>query len=144
MKRIIILLCLFFSITCYAQLPDSVKHVEIVSEVADTMFLLNKPDIDKINTAFNRLTYADSLNSVNEKIISSINIENAKLENIISEQKIIINNKDIQISNIQEKNKEVISDLEKQVKRANRKKVIWEVAAGAGVLGTIFALIFKK
>ena len=144
MKRVIALFCLFFSVICYAQLPDSVKHVEIVSEVADTMFLLNKPDIDKINTAFNRLTYADSLNRVNEQIISSINIENAKLENIISEQKIIIDNKDIQISNIKEQNKEVISDLEKQVKRANRKKVFWEVTTGVGVLGTIFALIFKK
>lgn len=107
----------------YAQLPDGVKHLEIVSEVTDTMVLLNKPDLDIINTTFQKLEYADSLNIVNEKIISIINIENAKLESIIEEQKIILQNKDTQIKNIKDKNQEVVSDLEKQVKRANRKKV---------------------
>lgn len=124
MKKLITLItCFCIAITCFAQLPNSVKHVEIVSEVADTMILINKIDADKINTAFNRLAWFDSLNVVNSEIISSLNVENNKLESIISEQRAIISNKDEQILQIKTKNQEVVSDLEKQVKRANRKKV---------------------
>lgn len=86
------------------------------------MALLNKKDIDKINTVFFRLECADSLNKINEKIISNLNTSNLKLENIISEQKLILDNKDVQISQIKEQSLDVISDLEKQVKRSNAKK----------------------
>ena len=124
MKNLICsIIILFSSFICFGQLPTEVKHVEIVSEIKDTMILLNKPDVDKINTVFYRLDYADSLNIVNEAIITSLNVENSKLENIISEQKLVLTNKDIQINNIKEKDKEVISNLEKQVKRANRKNI---------------------
>ena len=120
MKKIITFItCLFISFTCFAQLPDSVKHVEIVSEIQDTMILINKLDADVVNTLFYRNEILDSLNNVNENIIRAIKLENSKLEKIIAEQSIVINNKDEQLVNIQLKDKEVISDLEKQIKRAN-------------------------
>ena len=144
MRKLVTTLFLFISFICYGQLPDGVKHIEVASEVADTMILLNKPDLDKINTTFYRLHYMDSLNVVNDKIIAQVTTEKETLRNIISEQKIIIGNKDTQISQIKEQNKEVISDLEKQVKRANRKKTFWEVTTGVSVVGLIFSLIFGK
>lgn len=122
MKRLITsIICLFYCLICFAQLPDEIKHIEIVSEVSDTMVLLNKPDLDKINTAFYRLECADSLNAINEQIIDTLNAKEQKLEQSISVYQEVIKNKDEQISNIKEQNKEVISDFEKQVKRANRK-----------------------
>lgn len=119
MKKIILFICLFVGLDLCAQIPDSVKHIEIISEISDTMFLLNKPDVDIINTTFYKLDCADSLNAVNDAIIAGMSAENLKLESVISEQKSVLQNKDLQITNIQETNKEVISNLEKQVKRAN-------------------------
>lgn len=120
MKRLITILLLFVSIICSAQLPSEIKHVEIVSEVADTMIVLNKTDLDKINTAFYMLDVCDSLNVVNEEMISTLKVINNNLENVIEQQKYVIDNQEIQIKTINSKNKDVISDLEKQVKRANR------------------------
>ena len=125
-----------------AQLPPEVKYIEIVSEVSDTMALLNKPDLDKINTAFYRLDCADSLNIINEKIISNLNEENSKLDSIANSYKSIVANKDIQIENIKSENKEVISDFEKQIKRANTGKLIWEGTTVLGVIAIIFLAIF--
>lgn len=141
MRKLIAILFLFISIIGYAQLPE---HVEVASEMADTMILINKTDADKINTLFNRYEYADSLNKINENIISTMSLENSKLDSIISAQSSIIINKDEQMSLVKRQNEEAISNLEKQLKRANRGKVIWGVATGASIAGLIFCLIFKK
>ena len=111
---------IIISIICSAQLPSEIKHVEIVSEVADTMIVINKTDLDKINTAFYMLDAYDSLNVVSEEMISTLKVINNNLENVIEQQKYVIDNQEIQIKTINSKNKDVISDLEKQVKRANR------------------------
>ena len=51
MKKLITILFLFFSILGYSQTIEGVKHIEIVSEIQDTMALLNisslKDDIIK-------------------------------------------------------------------------------------------------
>lgn len=143
MKRITLaIITLFSCIGLFGQLPPEVKHIEIVSEVQDTMILLNKPDIDKINTTFKRLEYSDSLNVINEQIITELNLKSNKLEDIISEQKVILTNKDTQILQIKSRNQEVISDLEKQVKKANNKKVFWESTTGVGIIVIILLAIF--
>lgn len=143
MKRLItILFGIFFFWTTLAQLPSEVKYVEIVSELSDTMALLNKPDLDKINTAFYRLDCADSLNVVNEQIINDLNNKNYKLDSIVNSYKVVIANKDTQIENIKYANKEVISDFEKQIKRANTGKLIWEGTTVLGVIAIIFLAIF--
>lgn len=143
MRRLIIaIIILFMPIICFSQLPDSVKHIEVVSEIKDTMLLINKNDADIINTVFYQYDILDSLNTVNEQIISDLNIKNFDLENIISEQNIILDNKDTQIYNIKQQNKEVISNLEKQVKRANIGKTVWESLTGIGIVTIIFLVIF--
>jgi hypothetical protein len=53
-----------------------------------------------------------------------LSLKSEKLEAILADQKIIISNNDIQISNIKTQKQEVISDLEKQLKRANTHKTI--------------------
>ena len=123
-KLIMCIIGLLVSVICFSQLPDSVKHVEIVSEIKDTMLLINKNDADIINTVFYQYNVLDSLNVINEQIILSLNVKNSNLESIVTEQKIILENKDKQLTNIKQQNKEVISDLEKQVKRANTGKTI--------------------
>ena len=122
MKKLIIILFVFFSTICYAQLPNSVKHVEIASEVCDTMVLINKVDLDVINTVFYTDRQKDSLNRINTELLDILNSEINTLKSITETQKYVIDNKEIQITKIEQSYKEVISDLEKQVKSANRKK----------------------
>ena len=138
MKRLIAILLICFSLIANAQLP---KHVEFVSEVADTMVLINKPDLDKINTTFYMFEQLDSLNTINEQLINSLKIQTSKLENIVSEQNQVISNKDTQIDYITKQNKEIVSDLEKQVKRANSKTAFWEGISGIGVIAIIILAI---
>lgn len=137
MKRFLTILFLILSFNCFAQLPEKVQHIEIVSEVADTMLLINKPDLDKINTAFYLLDVSDSLNVVNEQIINNLKVQSSKLENIINEQNAVIANKDIQLEIIEKQNKEIVSDLQKQINKTRTKKLFWEIVSGllgAGIL----------
>ena len=133
---------LFIPLIGFAQLPKEVKHIEIASEVVDTMILVNKPDLDKINTAFYRLEIYEDLNETNEEIISNLQLETNKLKELADKQEIIIDNQKQQLANREKENKELISDLEKQVKRANRKIVFWQITTGLGVVGTILCAIF--
>ena len=132
---------MFISISCFAQLPDSLKHVEIISDVQDTMIVINKKDADIINTAFYRCEILDSLNVINEELISALQIENSKLESIVSEQKAVIEDKDVQILHIKLADEEVISNLEKQIKRANNWTRFWQCTTGAGVIASILLVI---
>ena len=43
---------MFCSICTYGQFLPGVKHIEVVSEIEDSMILLNKPDVDKINKTY--------------------------------------------------------------------------------------------
>lgn len=142
MKRILTVLLFLLPFICNAQFPDKVKCIEIASEVCDTMILINKPDLDKINTAFYRLEVSDSLNIVNERLISNLILESNKLKELSESQRAIIENQKIQMDRINSSNKDVISDLEKQLKIANRKKTFWECTTGLGIVGIIFLAIF--
>ena len=67
MKQLILFLLLFLLVVpMYGQVIERVKHIEIVSEIQDTMALLNKKDIDKINQVFFEREKLDSLNRANE------------------------------------------------------------------------------
>ena len=115
MRRIAIIL-MFLSTVCFAQLPESVKHVELVSEVQDTMVLINHKDLDKINTTFYRLEQYKVLDSLNRDIILQQNLKTSELENILDEQKYIIVNKDRQLESIKNEYKTTVADLQKQIK----------------------------
>ena len=138
MRRIITILLLFVSLVCSAQLPEKVKCLEMASTPADTMILINKPDLDKINTTFYRLEVADSLNAVNDEIISTLTSKADTLEEISDSQKQIIENQQTQIEDIKKKNLEVITDLESQVKRANTEKAFSNATMLAGIIAIFF------
>ena len=71
---------------------DSIKHVEVVSEIQDSMVLLQKSDVDKINKTFFEKNQLDSLNTLNEKIIFNLEQVNSTLDSIIVNQQLIIEN----------------------------------------------------
>ena len=97
MKKLIFILFLFCSLQGYAQI-DSVKHIEIVSEIQDTMALLNKRDIDKINRVFFERDKLDSLYRANEEIISLYQTKCLYLLNASALKDDIIKDKDFLIS----------------------------------------------
>ncbi len=142
MRKLICLFLILLPLIGFAQLPDKVKHVEIASEVVDTMILINKPDLDKINTAFYRLDIADSLNVINDRIIDDLTITNDKLKDVIESQRIIIDNKDILLDRLRSEKNDAITDLEKQIKRANRRVTFWQTTTGLGAIAIIFLAVF--
>lgn len=86
MRKIITFILLFFSINVHGQFLPGVKHIEVVSEIEDSMVLLNKPDVDKINKTYFEKNKLDSLNTYNEKTISLLE------QKIEIQDSILINN----------------------------------------------------
>ena len=71
MYRFIIFIGLLFcSVYTYGQFLPGVRHIEIVSEIEDSMVLLNKPDIDKINKTYFEKSKLDSLNVYKDRVIN--------------------------------------------------------------------------
>lgn len=98
MKKIILFFVLFVSIQGYGQVIDGVKHIEIVSEICDTMALINKNDVDKINRTYFEKNRLDSLNKINEDIIRLYEKKYLSLSNISDIKDDIIKDKDLLIS----------------------------------------------
>lgn len=135
-KSILIILMLSFSQIIWAQndsLSKRIKHVEIVSEVQDTMALINKDDINKINKVFYERNVLDSLRVVDSCIIDS----HIKLKefadsivvtqlNTIENQKLIIKQYESVIS---ESNNEIV-ELEKKQKKDKNSKIAWQSISG--------------
>ena len=136
MKWKIISFLLLFSINCYGQ-----KYVEIVSEIQDSMALLNQSDIDSINKIFHEHNVLDSLNTVNEQIIDILKIENAILDSILLEQRAIINNDSIIINQNKIDYDNQISSMKKEIKRESNKKLFYQGTTGISVLTIILILL---
>lgn len=127
---------LLFSINCYGQ-----KYVEIVSEIQDSMALLNQSDIDSINKIFHEHDVLDSLNTVNEQMIDILKIENAILDSILLEQRAIINNDSIIINQNKIDYDNQISSMKKEIKRESNKKLFYQGTTGISVLTIILILL---
>lgn len=125
MKRLIFILFLFCSLHGYAQI-DSVKHIEIVSEIQDTMALLNKQDIDKINKVFFEKDKLDSLNKANEKIISLYQAKCLYLLNASSLKDDIIRDKDLLIDETKTSLEAKYEAQKLETKKMRNKKIIWQ------------------
>ena len=48
----ITIILIFISLNCFSQNISQIKHLETISEITDTMALINKQDIDKINRTY--------------------------------------------------------------------------------------------
>ena len=113
--------------------PQKVKHIEIISEIQDTMALINKNDINKINKVFYERNVLDSIRVIDSCIIDTKNqlkevtdsIVQTQL-NIIENQKSIIEQYKIVIS---ESNDEIV-ELENKQKKDKNSKIAWQSVSG--------------
>ena len=75
--------------------------------------MINKEDADKINKTYFLKNQLDTINCLNEKIISELKVKSLKQENIIKEQQEIVDNY-----------KKLIKDYDNSLKKSQRKKAI--------------------
>ena len=127
MKQLILFLLLFLLVVpMYGQVIERVKHIEIVSEIQDTMALLNKKDIDKINQVFFEREKLDSLNRANEELISLYQAKCLSLLNISSLKDDIIKDKDLLIDETKDALEAKYEDQKLETKKMKNKKLIWQ------------------
>lgn len=127
MKQLILFLLLFLLVVpMYGQVIEGVKHIEIVSEIQDTMALLNKKDIDKINQVFFEREKLDSLNRTNEELISLYQAKCLSLLNISSLKDDIIKDKDLLIDETKDALEAKYEDQKLETKKMRNKKLIWQ------------------
>ena len=125
MKQLILFLLLFLLVVpMYGQVIEGVKHIEIVSEIQDTMALLNKKDIDKINQVFFEREKLDSLNRTNEELISLYQAKCLSLLNISSLKDDIIKDKDLLIDETKDALEAKYEDQKLETKKMRNKKLI--------------------
>ena len=107
----------------FGQQLDSIKHIELISEVQDSMALISNSDINKINKIFHNYSTLDSLNSINLRIIDTLLLKETKLEQIIKEQKVIIQNEKKILQEVKQISDAKIEYYEKSLKQERNKKI---------------------
>lgn len=127
-----------------AQSLDSLKHVVIVTELQDSMALINNNDVNIINKAFYERDLLDSLNSVNDSLIRKLDLVRINQDNIIRKQKAVIQNDSLikiqyQLA-IDDRNK-TIQDNQKAIKNQKNQKVIWQSTTGALAIALLVVLL---
>lgn len=125
--RWITIILIFISLNCFSQNISQIKHLETISEITDTMALINKQDIDKINRTYFIKNKLDSLNCLNEAIIRELNVKVAAQDSVIFNQLGIISNKDYIILEYKNKHDELIANNLKQIKKEQRKSRIFKI-----------------
>lgn len=135
-RNILVIILLSFSQILWGQsdsLHKRVKHVEIISEIQDTMALINKDDINKINKVFYERNVLDSLRVVDSCIIENQNKLKQLTDSIVVTQINTIENQNSIIEQyetvISESNSEII-ELEKKQKKDKNSKIAWQSISG--------------
>ena len=127
-----------------AQSLDSLKHITIVTELQDSMALINNDDINIINKVFYERDLLDSLNSVNDSLIRKLDLVRINQDNIIKKQKAVIQNDSlIKIQYrlaIDDRNK-IIQDNQKAIKNQKNQKIIWQSTTGALAIALLVVLL---
>jgi hypothetical protein len=112
------------TINGFGQSLDSIKHIEIVSEIQDSMALLNKADIDLINKTFYDLEQSKKLNQINDSIIELLVIKNVNLDSILQTQKVIIENEKLIKNQLSIEHENEITHYKRELKKSNNKKIV--------------------
>lgn len=131
-----VMLFLLLSVPCFSQ-----THVEYISEKCDSMALINQSDIDIINDVFNERNKLDSLNSVNEKIISELEIGIQMQESIIEYQDLAVQYNEDRIAQLELINKQVEERYTKELKKEKRKTISFQSLTGVGIIAIILILL---
>lgn len=141
MKKLLTVLFSLITINGFCQSLDSIKHIEIISEIQDSMALINKTDIDKINKTFYELKLADSLNVINDSIINSLYVKNHVLDSILQTQKVMIENEKSINDHLVIEHSSEINYYKKELKKSNNRKIAWQSTTGVSLLAIILILI---
>ena len=127
-----------------AQSLDSLKHITIITELQDSMALINNDDVNIINKVFYERDVLDSLNSVNDSLIRKLDLVRINQDNIIKKQKAIIQNDSlIKIQYklaIDDRNK-IIQDNQKAIKNQKNQKIVWQSTTGALAIALLVVLL---
>ena len=86
--------------------------------------MINKEDADKINKTYFLKNQLDTINCLNEKIISELKVKSLKQENIIKEQQEIVDNYKKIVKEQKDQNQKLIKDYYNSLKKSQRKKAI--------------------
>lgn len=86
--------------------------------------MINKEDADKINKTYFLKNQLDTINCLNEKIISELKVKSLKQENIIKEQQEIVDNYKKIVKEQKDQNEKLIKDYDNYLKKSQRKKAI--------------------
>lgn len=139
MKKLwIILIISLFSISSYAQ------HIELISESTDSMALISKEDIDVINNVFNERNILDSLNTINDSIISNLELVRLQHLNIIKDQKVIIQNDSLIIDRqelLLNEREKILQKYQKDIKNQKTQKTIWMSTSGGLAIALLIVLL---
>lgn len=142
MKRLLFtLLISLMSFNLFGQSLDSIKHIEIISEVQDSMALINKSDIDKINQTFHELEISNRLNQVNDSIINALEIQTHYLDSVLQSQKIIIENEKLIKKQLTEQHSYEVEFYKKELKKESNKKIAWQTTTGLSLLSVILLIL---
>lgn len=145
--KIFLIVCLMlFSLTSKGQdtLLAKIKHIEVVSEVQDTMALLNKDDINKINKVFYERDYLDSLRIVDSSLLKASEEIKERMDSIVVKQLNTIDNQNTIIEQYQDaisEKDETITGLEKKQKKDKGSKIAWQSVSGTLAIVLIIVLL---
>lgn len=121
---------------CFGQ-----THIEYISEKTDSMALINKTDVDKINKVFAERNVLDSLNNINEKIISNLEINKEIQNSIIESQALAIKHGDELVKELENRNTKNVEKYSKELKKERNKAISFEALTGAGIIAIILLIL---
>ncbi len=127
---------IFICWSLFGQDLSQIKHIEIVSELQDSMALINKTDIEKLNKVFYEKRNLDSLLVINDSIICNLKAINTKVDSIVLSQLNVIKNDKIIITQLKSNN----NKLQKKLTKAH-KIIFWESTIGSVVIIILCLLI---
>ena len=123
MRRLILMVLTLFVQSLFAQDFSSIKHIEVISEIQDSMALINNEDVNKINKVFFEKEKLDSLRVIDQQIIDNLIISNSKLDSIILNKNIIISNNEEIKNNLSKELDQKSKQYKKSLKKERAKKI---------------------
>lgn len=145
MKRIALILSfLMCFIISNAQSIDSLKHIVIVTELQDSMALINNEDINIINKVFYERNLLDSLNTINDTLIQRLKLVQIEQSNIILNQKVIIQNDSLiklNYKTLLDEREKILQKYQKDIKNQKTQKAIWMSTSGGLAIALLIILL---
>lgn len=127
-----------------AQSIDSLKHIVVVTELQDSMALINNEDVNIINKVFYERNILDSLNTINDTLIKKLEIQRLDLQKIILNQKVVIQNDSLiklKYQSLLENQNKILQKYQKDIKNQKTQKTIWMSTSGGLAIALLIVLL---